>query len=106
VPDGCIILSLLHFVFFAAPRQAQARQQVYARRSEVESGRKSYRRPAEHSLIRRGPAPRLGALKNRTRHDTVRSVLDQFTGGRAKPATLDEAAPAPANAPAAMGDVK
>jgi hypothetical protein len=36
----------------------------------------------------------------------VRSVLDQFTGGRAKPATLDETAPAPANAPAAMSDAK
>ena len=90
------------FVFFAAPRQAQARQQVYARRSEVESGRKSYRRPAEHSLIRRGPAPRLGldALKDPNARDTMRSVLDQLTGGRAKPAALEEAAPA------AMGDVK
>jgi AsmA protein len=57
-------------------------------------------------LIRQRPRRVLDALKSRKARDTARSVIDQFTGGRAKPATPEEAAPAPANAPAAMGDVK
>jgi hypothetical protein len=47
----------------------------------------------------------LDALKNPKARDTVRSVIEQLTGG-AKRATPDEAAPAPTNAPAAVGDAK
>jgi AsmA protein len=60
------------------------------------------------SLIRRSPAsaPPVNAMKDRKTHDAVRSMIEQFTVSRAKPATSDEAAPAPANAPAAVGDAK
>jgi AsmA protein len=63
--------------------------------------------PDPDSLIRRSPgaAPLLDALKNPKARDTVRSVIEQFTGG-AKRATPDEAAPAPTNAPDAIGDAK
>src|SRR5271168_4270063 len=60
--------------------------------------------PDPDSLIRRSPgaAPLLDALKNPKARDTVRSVIEQLTGG-AKRATPDEA---PTNAPAAVGDAK
>ena len=63
--------------------------------------------PDPDSLIRRSPgaAPLLDALKNNPKaRDTVRSVLEQLTGGGAKRATPEEAAPA--NAPATVGGVK
>ena len=55
--------------------------------------------PDPESLIRRSPgaAPLLDAVKDRKTRDAVRSVIERFTGGGAKPG----AAPAPANAPAA-----
>jgi AsmA protein len=51
--------------------------------------------PDPESLIRRSPAsaPLLDAVKDRRTRDTVRSVLERFTGGGAKPATPDAAAP-------------
>jgi AsmA protein len=64
--------------------------------------------PDPDSLIRRSPgaAPLLDALKNNPKaRDSVRSVIEQLTSGT-KRATPDEVAPAPANAPAAMGDAK
>src|SRR3984957_19522374 len=64
--------------------------------------------PDPDSLIRRSPgaAPLLDALKNNPKaRDSVRSVIEQLTSG-AKRVAPDEAAPAPANAPAAMGDAK
>src|SRR6202040_296071 len=58
--------------------------------------------PDPESLIRRSPAsaPLLDAVKDRKTRDAVRSVLERFTGGGAKPAAPD-AAEAPASAPAA-----
>ncbi|WP_036052105.1 AsmA family protein [Bradyrhizobium sp. URHD0069] len=57
--------------------------------------------PDPESLIRRSPAsaPLLDAVKDRKTRDAVRSVLERFTGGGLKPATVPEAA-APAGAPA------
>ena len=62
--------------------------------------------PDPESLIRRSPAsaPLLDAVKDRKTRDAVRSVLERFTGGGAKPAAPDAAAPAP-SAPAAVGCV-
>jgi AsmA protein len=65
--------------------------------------------PDPESLIRRSPAsaPLLDAVKDRKTRDAVRSVLERFTGGGAKPATPDAAsAPAPASAPADAGTAK
>ena len=58
--------------------------------------------PDPESLIRRSPgaAPLLDAVKDRKTRDAVRSVIERFTGGSAKPAAPETAAPAPANAPA------
>ncbi|MFZ0764189.1 MAG: AsmA family protein, partial [Bradyrhizobium sp.] len=58
--------------------------------------------PDPDSLIRRSPgaAPLVDAIKDRA----VRSMIERLTGGGAKPATPDAAAPA--NAPAAVGDAK
>jgi AsmA protein len=54
-------------------------------------------------LIRRSPAsaPLLDAVKDRKTRDAVRSVLERFTGGGAKPAVPDAVGPAPAAADAA-----
>ncbi len=54
--------------------------------------------PDPESLIRRSPAsaPLLDAVKDRKTRDAVRSVLERFTGGGAKPAAPDAIAPAPA----------
>jgi AsmA protein len=62
--------------------------------------------PDPESLIRRSPAsaPLLDAVKDRKTRDAVRSVLERFTGGGAKPAVPD--AVAPAGAPAAAGAAK
>jgi AsmA protein len=60
--------------------------------------------PDPESLIRRSPAtaPLLDAVKDQKAREAVRSVLERFTGGGAKPAAPDTAAaPAPATAPAA-----
>jgi AsmA protein len=56
--------------------------------------------PDPESLIRRSPAsaPLLDAVKDRKTRDAVRSVLERFTGGGAKPAVPDAAAPASAPA--------
>jgi AsmA protein len=66
--------------------------------------------PDPESLIRRSPAsaPLLDAVKDRKTRDAVRSVLERFTGGGAKPAVAPDAAAAvaPASAPAAAGDAK
>jgi AsmA protein len=64
--------------------------------------------PDPESLIRRSPAsaPLLDAVKDRKTRDAVRSVLERFTGGAAKPAASDVAAPAPASVPAAVGATK
>jgi AsmA protein len=67
--------------------------------------------PDPESLIRRSPAsaPLLDAVKDRKTRDAVRSVLERFTGGGAKPAVAPDAAAsvAPASAPAAaVGDAK
>ena len=61
--------------------------------------------PDPESLIRRSPAsaPLLDAVKDRKTRDAVRSVLERFTGGGAKPAAPDAAA-APASAPAPVGE--
>jgi AsmA protein len=58
--------------------------------------------PDPESLIRRSPAsaPLLDAVKDRKTRDAVRSVLERFTGGGAKAAAPDVAAPA------AVGDAK
>jgi AsmA protein len=58
--------------------------------------------PDPESLIRRSPAsaPLLDAVKDRKTRDAVRSVLERFTGGGAKAAAPDAAAPA------AVGDAK
>jgi AsmA protein len=57
--------------------------------------------PDPESLIRRSPAsaPLLDAVKDRKTRDTVRSVLERFTGGAVKPAAAPDAgAPAAADA--------
>jgi AsmA protein len=61
--------------------------------------------PDPESLIRRSPAsaPLLDAVKDRKTRDAVRSVLERFTGGGAKPAVPEAAGDAPA---AAAGDAK
>jgi AsmA protein len=63
--------------------------------------------PDPESLIRRSPAsaPLLDAVKDRKTRDAVRSVLERFTGGGAKPAAPDAAA-APASVPAGDGAAK
>ena len=65
--------------------------------------------PDPESLIRRSPAsaPLLDAVKDRKTRDAVRSVLERFTGGGAKPPAVPDAAAAPAaNAPADVGTAK
>jgi AsmA protein len=64
--------------------------------------------PDPESLIRRSPAsaPLLDAVKDRKTRDAVRSVIERFTGGGVKPAVPAAVAPAPASAPAAVGDAK
>ena len=59
--------------------------------------------PDPESLIRRSPAsaPLLDAVKDKKTRDAVRSVLEGFTAGGAKPANPTAVAPAPASAPAA-----
>ena len=56
--------------------------------------------PDPESLLRRSPAsaPLLDAVKDRKTRDAVKSVIDRFTGGGARPA-----APAAAGAPAEAG---
>ena len=63
--------------------------------------------PDPESLIRLSPAsaPLLDAVKDRKTRDAVRSVLERFTGGGAKPAAAPDAA-APPSAPAAVGEAK
>ena len=64
--------------------------------------------PDPESLIRRSPAsaPLLDAVKDRKTRDQLRSVIERFTGGGAKPAAPVAAAPAPASAPAAAEAAK
>jgi AsmA protein len=65
--------------------------------------------PDPESLIRRSPAsaPLLDAVKDRKTRDAVKSVLERFTGGGAKPAAVpDAAAAAPPASGAAVGAVK
>jgi AsmA protein len=64
--------------------------------------------PDPESLIRRSPAtaPLLDAVKDKKARDTVRSVLERFTGGAARPAQPDTAVPAPTPAPAAAEAAK
>jgi len=59
--------------------------------------------PDPESLLRRSPAsaPLLDAVKDRKTRDAVRSVLERFTGGGAKPATAPDAV-----APATEGAAK
>jgi len=59
--------------------------------------------PDPESLIRRSPAsaPLLDAVKDKKTRDAVRSVLEGFTAGGAKPANPNAVVPAPASAPAA-----
>jgi len=55
--------------------------------------------PDPESLIRRSPAsaPLLEAIKDKKTQDTVRSVIERFTGGGLRPAAApDTSAPAPA----------
>jgi AsmA protein len=63
--------------------------------------------PDPESLIRRSPAsaPLLDAVKDRKTRDQLRSVIERFTGGGAKPAAPDAAA-APVGVPAADGAAK
>lgn len=63
--------------------------------------------PDPESLIRRSPAsaPLLDAVKDRKTRDAVRSVIERFTGGAARPAVApDAAAGAPGSAPAASAE--
>ncbi|MBP1293872.1 MULTISPECIES: AsmA family protein [Bradyrhizobium] len=63
--------------------------------------------PDPESLIRRSPAsaPLLDAVKDRKTRDAVRSVIERFTGGAARPAAApDAAAGAPGSAPAASAE--
>lgn len=64
--------------------------------------------PDPESLIRRSPAsaPLLDAVKDRRTRDAVRSVIERFTGGGAKPATPDAAISPPSGAPAADASAK
>jgi len=64
--------------------------------------------PDPESLIRRSPAsaPLLDAVKDRKTRDAVRSAIERFTGGGLKPTVPAAIAPAPASAPAAVGDAK
>jgi AsmA protein len=59
--------------------------------------------PDPESLIRRSPAtgPLIDGIKDRKTRDAINSVIERLTGGSAKPAEPEAAAPAPANAPAA-----
>ena len=63
--------------------------------------------PDPDILIKLSPAsaPLLEAVKDRKTRDAVRSVLERFTGGGAKPAAAPDAA-APPSAPAAVGEAK
>ena len=58
--------------------------------------------PDPESLIRRSPAsaPLLDAVKDRKTRDQLRSVIERFTGGGAKPAAVPDAAAAPSPAAA------
>jgi AsmA protein len=64
--------------------------------------------PNSDSLLRRSPAtaPLLDAVKDPKTRDAVRSMIERFTGGSAKPAETEAAAPAPAKAPAPARDAK
>jgi AsmA protein len=64
--------------------------------------------PDPDILIRRSPgaAQLLESVKDRKTRDTVRSVIERFTGGGVKPAAPDAAVSAPANAPAAAETAK
>jgi AsmA protein len=64
--------------------------------------------PDPDILIRRSPgaAQLLESVKDRKTRDTVRSVIERFTGGGARPAAPDAAVSAPANAPAAAEAAK
>jgi AsmA protein len=64
--------------------------------------------PDPESLIRRSPgaAQLLDAVKDRKTRDTVRSVIERFTGGGPRPAAPDAAASAPAGSPAADAAAK
>ncbi|MDE2244486.1 MAG: AsmA family protein, partial [Bradyrhizobium sp.] len=64
--------------------------------------------PDPESLIRRSPAsaPLLDAVKDKKTRDAVRSVLEGFAAGGAKPANPNAAAPASASAPAAAEAAK
>lgn len=66
--------------------------------------------PDPDILIRRSPgaAQLLESVKDRKTRDAVRSVIERFTGGSARPAAPDAAvsAPAPASAPAAAENAK
>jgi AsmA protein len=59
--------------------------------------------PDPESLIRRSPAtgPLIDGIKDRKTRDAINSVIERLTGGSAKPAEPEAAAPAAANAPAA-----
>src|SRR5207249_7559242 len=59
--------------------------------------------PDPDSLIRRSPgaAQLLESLKDSKARDAVKSVIERFTGGGARPAAPAAAAPAPAAADAA-----
>ena len=63
--------------------------------------------PDPESLIRRSPAsaPLLDAVKDRKTRDAVRSVIERFTGGAARPAAApDAAAGAPGNGAATAAE--
>jgi AsmA protein len=62
--------------------------------------------PNSDSLLRRSPAtaPLLDAVKDPKTRDAVRSMIERFTGGSAKPAESEAATPA--TAPAAVGGAK
>jgi AsmA protein len=64
--------------------------------------------PDPESLIRRSPAtgPLIDGIKDRKTRDAINSVIERLTGASAKPAEPEAGAPAPANAPAAVGDAK
>jgi AsmA protein len=48
----------------------------------------------------------LESVKDRKTRDAVRSVIERFTGGGARPAAPDAAVSAPASAPAAAENAK
>lgn len=62
--------------------------------------------PDPESLIRRSPAsaPLLDAVKDRKTRDTVRSVIERFTGGSVRPPAPDAPASAPGGGPAASAE--